>query len=230
MLLLYKLDSIARVATLCSNWCLQKYLERWWRAALNETGRSVSVNGNEETHIRELNSILFTCNSIIHCSSTINVSSLEKKNNVYQQHSNYFHQLYNSGMPHRCNSCVILQLTNYHLVSHQRARAQTHARTHKHKHTHTLLQPRTQRLNTFLQKLKREPVKKSSALCCLLVVHQLFFTLTSRLTLSSSLQKQITRRNNNTSDRPFCFTPTPNPPIWKLVVSGDRKVLNYCIC
>jgi len=120
-------------------WSLQKYLERR-RATLNETGRSVSVSGNEETHIRELNSVMFTCNSIIHCSRTINSSTL----------------------------------TNHHLVSHQHF---SRAHTHTHTHTHILLQPRTQRLNTLLQKLKREPAKKESVLCCL--IHQLFFTLTS---------------------------------------------------
>ena len=53
-----------------------EYLERW-RAALNEAGRSVGINCNEQTHIRELNSIQFTYNSIIHCLCTINSSTLD---------------------------------------------------------------------------------------------------------------------------------------------------------
>ena len=71
-------------------WSLQKYLERR-RATLNETGRSVSVSGNEETHIRELNSVMFTCNSIIHCSRTINSSTLTNHHLVSHQHFSRAH-------------------------------------------------------------------------------------------------------------------------------------------
>jgi len=53
-----------------------EYVERW-RAALNEAVHSVGVNCNEETHIRDLNSIQFTCNSIIHCLCTINSSTVD---------------------------------------------------------------------------------------------------------------------------------------------------------
>jgi hypothetical protein len=52
------------------------YLERW-RAALNEAGKSVVVNCNEETHIRDLNSMQLTYNSIIPCLCTINSSTLD---------------------------------------------------------------------------------------------------------------------------------------------------------
>jgi len=37
----------------------------------------MSVNGNEETHIRDLNSVEFTYNSIIHCLCTINSLTLD---------------------------------------------------------------------------------------------------------------------------------------------------------
>jgi len=47
------------------------------RADLNETELSVSVIGNEEIHIRDLNSVQFTCNSIIHRLCTINSSTLD---------------------------------------------------------------------------------------------------------------------------------------------------------
>jgi hypothetical protein len=65
-----------RVAALCSICSLRNISERR-RAALNEAGRSLGVNCNEETHIRELNSVQFTCNSIIHCLCTINSSTLD---------------------------------------------------------------------------------------------------------------------------------------------------------
>ena len=38
----------------------------------------MSINGNEETHVLDLNSIQFTCNSIIHCLCTINSGKLGK--------------------------------------------------------------------------------------------------------------------------------------------------------
>ena len=66
----------------CKSSCLllqlesAEYLKRW-RTALNEAGRSVRVNDNEETHIRELNSTQLTCNSNIHCLCTINSSTLD---------------------------------------------------------------------------------------------------------------------------------------------------------
>jgi hypothetical protein len=48
-----------RVAVLYAGWSLQ-CISKGDLAVLNEAGRSVSVNGNEETHLRDLKSIDFT--------------------------------------------------------------------------------------------------------------------------------------------------------------------------
>jgi len=53
-----------------------EYLEGW-PAALNEDERSVSVNGNEETHFRDLNLMHFTSISNVHYSCATNSSTLD---------------------------------------------------------------------------------------------------------------------------------------------------------
>ena len=107
----------------------------------------IGFSGNEETHIRESISILFTCNRIIRCSSTINSSTLEKKQCLSTTQQQYPSTIQWNATPLR----FLHHFTAHKLPfgAHARARTHTHARAHTRTHTHTQLQPRTQRLNQY---------------------------------------------------------------------------------